>query len=68
MTAEALVMTAGIFPHFFQCTLVRKQICWGRKGQNGKWHKEPLRSLGYKFCVTYLESRRGGAEKWAKQM
>lgn len=33
MTAEALVMTAGIFPHFFQCVLVRKQICWGKKGK-----------------------------------
>jgi len=36
MTAEALVMTAIIFLHFFQCTLVRKGICWGKKGQIGK--------------------------------
>lgn len=68
MTAEALVMAVAIFPHFFQCVLLRNQICWGRKGQNGKQHKESLRSLGYKFCVTYVDSKRGGAEKWDRQM
>lgn len=46
MTTEALVMAVAIFPHFFQCVLLRNQICWGRKGQNGKQYTRITKITG----------------------